>query len=270
MSVSNSKRRRIKPFARATAFDCNVVYDIRHYQQIKFGNVIKPYFPAVGTDEAFKVLEGELLMRKKGPGPRRYADNQMHVFSFANGLTANNTSLNAGKGDSLPNKAAVLDGLRYAGVAVSEFSPARDVYQQGFVLTMGGLNTIFNNGVNRIYPGDIICADIPNPADKGSRRNRALQAGIPHDKLQFVVNSFEQLSEQVGPQLASRFIMGTALSYAAPGQSLDVVLHRSNVMIAPGGLSDPGVEQPRAVDARGASKSSGLMASEGKKKKKSR
>lgn len=269
MSVSNAKRRRIKPFARPTAFDCNVVYDIRHYQQIKFGNVINPYFPAVGTDEAFKVLEGEILMRKKGPGPRRYADNQMHVFSFANGLKADGTALNAGKGDSLPSKKSVLNGLRYAGVAVSEFSPSRDVYQQGFVLTMGGLNTIFNNGVNRIYPGDIICADIPNPADKGSRRNRALQAGVPHDKLQFVVNSFEQLKGEVGPALASRFIMGTALSYAAPGQSLDVVLHRSNVMIAPGGLSD-GDEGAAAAAAEGASKKAGLMAAEGKKKKKSR
>ena len=47
----------------ARPFDINVAYDIRHYQQVKYGNVIDPYFPAVGTDEAFKVLEGEVLMQ---------------------------------------------------------------------------------------------------------------------------------------------------------------------------------------------------------------
>ena len=67
MSYSNAKRRRIKPFARPTSFDINVAYDIRHYQRIKYGNVIDPYFPAVGTDEAFKVLEGEVLMQTNSP-----------------------------------------------------------------------------------------------------------------------------------------------------------------------------------------------------------
>ena len=84
MSYSNAKRRRIKPFARPTSFDINVAYDIRHYQRIKYGNVIDPYFPAVGTDEAFKVLEGEVLMQTNDPDVRRYGDHQMHVFSFAN------------------------------------------------------------------------------------------------------------------------------------------------------------------------------------------
>ena len=48
----SQKRRRIKPFARPTSFDINVVYDIRHYQHVKYGNVIDPYFPAHATDEA--------------------------------------------------------------------------------------------------------------------------------------------------------------------------------------------------------------------------
>ena len=62
MSFSNAKRRRIKPFARATSFDINVAFDIRHYQQVKYGNVIDPYFPAVGTDEAFQLPIGIGLM----------------------------------------------------------------------------------------------------------------------------------------------------------------------------------------------------------------
>ena len=114
MSYSNAKRRRIKPFARPTSFDINVAYDIRHYQRIKYGNVIDPYFPAVGTDEAFKVLEGEVLMQTNSPDVRRYGDHQMHVFSFANGLKANGATLNASYNEDVesPEKAAVLENLK--------------------------------------------------------------------------------------------------------------------------------------------------------------
>jgi len=234
MSYSNAKRRRIKPFARPTSFDINVQYDIRHYQQTKYGNVVDPYFPAVGTDEAFKVCEGEVLMQQKKPSVRRYGDHQMHVFSFANGLKDGG---NRGRGTMVlnastpanrqPTKAAILAGLRYAGVAVTEFTPEKDVFEQGFVMTMGGLNTLFNNGASTIYPGDLICADIPNPADAGVRKNRGLQTGVPHDKLQFIVTPFRRLAGDVGPELASKFIMGTALSYSRPGNPVDVVLHKS-------------------------------------------
>lgn len=236
MSFSNAKRRRVKPFARPTSFDINVAYDIRHYQQVKYGNVIDPYFPAVGTDEAFKVLEGEILMQTDKPGIRRYGDHQMHVFSFANGLKGDQQTLNASAGEieDIDEKYNILAGLRYAGVAVTEFTPEKDVFEQGFVMTMGGLNTIFNNGAQTVYPGDVVCADIPNPADAGSRKNRALQTGVPREKLQFVVTPFRVLEREIGTQLASRFIMGTALSYSRPGTPLDIVLHRCNTIVMAG------------------------------------
>ena len=244
MSYSSAKRRRIKPFARPTSFDINVAYDIRHYQRIKYGNVIDPYFPAIGTDEAFKVCEGEILMQTQKQGIRRYGDHQMHVFSFANGLKgAGKARLNS---DAVSNperpdwtntgegsdKAAVLSTLKYAGVAVTEFTPEKDVFEQGFVLTMAGLNTLFNNGASTLYPGDLICADIPNPSDRGQPKHRALQTGVPHGKLQFIVTPFETLSKAKGmsAEIASRFIMGTALSYSRPGAPVDVVLHKCNVI----------------------------------------
>lgn len=231
MSYSSAKRRRIKPFARPTSFDINVAYDIRHYQRIKYGNVVDPYFPAVGTDEAFKVLEGEILMQTNDPGVRRYGDHQMHVFSFANGLKGKTGPTLQASSDNRVKKKAVLKKLKYAGVAVTEFTPEKDVFEQGFVLTMGGLNTLFNNGSSTLYPGDLICADIPNPADKHKTKNRALQTGIPHDKLQFVITPFKDLKKELkDSELASRFIMGTALSYSRPGAPVDVVLHKCNVI----------------------------------------
>mgnify|MGYP001467535158 CR=1 FL=1 len=242
---SSQKRRRIKPFARPTSFDINVVYDIRHYQSVKFGNVIDPYFPAHGTDEAYHVLEGEILMQTSTAQVRRYGDHQMHVFSFANGLKADGAVLNASYGKktlpdgtkidvAVPEKAAILDGLKYAGVAVTEFSPEKDIFEQGFVMTMAGLNTIFNNGKSIIYPGDVVCADIPKSSARGVRKNRALQTGIPREKLQFVVTPMRDLLTDLGEdqeELASRFIMGTALSYSRPGSSLDIVLHKCNRIV---------------------------------------
>ncbi len=267
MSYSNAKRRRIKPFARPTSFDINVAYDIRHYQQIKYGNIIDPYFPAVGTDEAFKVLEGEILMQTNSPSIRRYGDHQMHVFSFANGLKGNGRTLNASAGE-FGEKRSVLENLRYAGVAVTEFTPEKDVFEQGFVLTMGGLNSIFNNGSSTVYPGDVICADIPNPADRGARKNRALQTGVPREKLQFTVTPFATLAKQLGggadgERLASRFIMGTALSYSRPGSTLDVVLHRCNHIVK--GRQGVGALFG-AEGKKGRAAAPGLAASEGKKK----
>ena len=202
---SSAKRRRIKPYARPTSFDFNAAFDIRHYQRIKYGNVIDPYFPAVGTDEAFQVMEGEVLMQTQKPGVRRYGDHQMHVFSFANGLEGRTRTLNAsapgssgtGVDDAFRQKADVMANLKYAGVAVTEFKPEVDVFEQGFVITVAGLNTLFNSGANTLYPGDIICADIPNPANRGARKNRALQTGIPHEKLQFVITPFSKLKEQI-------------------------------------------------------------------------
>ena len=278
MSFSSAKRRRIKPFARPTSFDINVAFDIRHYQRIKYGNVIDPYFPAVATDEAFKVLEGEILMQTNKPNVRRYGDHQMHVFSFANGLKADDAVLNASyvkdmvtndDGDEIdlnapPEKLRVLRGLRYAGVAVTEFTPEKDVFEQGFVLTMGGLNTLFNNGASTVYPGDVICADIPNVADRGSRKNRALQTGVPHEKLQFVVTPFRLLREQVSDAIASRFIMGTALSYSRPGTPLDVVLHRCNHVVDKGGFE---LSESRMLKKKKKKVRATLVAAESKKPK---
>ena len=121
-----------------------------------------------------------------------------------------------------------MNDLKYAGVAVTGFQPETDVFEQGFVVTVAGLNTLFNNGASTLYPGDIICADIPNPKD---RSRNSHQTGIPHGKLQFVVSPYRLLQKAIGEPSASKFIMGTALSYAKPGDPVDVVLHKCNAIM---------------------------------------
>ena len=265
-----SKRRRIKPFARPTSFDYNCRFDIRQYQDVKYNNTVKPFFQSASNEEVFRVMEGELLVSKRKQ--LGYHDKELHCFSFCNGLSAPPEAaieaFLAGEGvnqndpsrtlnensDTVDNagiRMAVLAGLRYVGVAVTEFSPSRDVYEQGFVATIAGLNTIYNNGKNNIFPGQTVCLDVPvvRGNQQGTAYKRALQAGIPQDKLQFVVTPLDQFvaAEANGGsgytavrQAEMRaagvrfnpydYVIGTAISYARPGDNVDIILHRVNHM----------------------------------------
>lgn len=238
----NAKRRRIKPYARPTSFDYNVRYDIRQYQDVKFNRVKKPFFQAASNDESFRVMEGELLVKSNNANAR-YNDKELHVFSFANGLEAPNnapvgradrnfletTSNSSDQQRSI--RKAILSTIQYMGVAVTEFHPGRDVYEQGFVATIAGLNTLYNNGAETIYPGQTVCLDLPilREASGGSKYNRALQQGVPRDKLQFILRPHNDMLHDYGDAiLVNKFIVGTAISYSRPGDTVDVILHRMN------------------------------------------
>ena len=239
---SNKKRRRIKPFARPTSFDFNAVYDLRHFQRVRYGpeNDNSIYSRSTSIED-FQIMEGEILMQKNmAIQIRRYGDHQMHCFGFAAGLEGVDAKVVAGTRTTegvvlLPadaaveNKISALKALQYAGVAVTGFKPETDIYEQGFVVTVAGLNTIFNNGEHDIYPGDLICADVPKADLRKLNRSNA-QGGIPGTKYQFVVTPFRELAGETNKELASKFIMGTAMSFSKKGSPLDVVLHRCNVI----------------------------------------
>lgn len=266
-----SKRRRIKPYARPTSFDYNCRFDIRQYQDVKYNNTVKPFFQSASNEEVFRVMEGELLVSKRNQVG--YGNKELHCFSFANGLEPrqdardaliNNQNEeirlneNTGQADNPRVRLAILAGLRYVGVAVTEFSPARDVYEQGFVATIAGLNTLYNNGKHIIFPGQTVCLDLPEIRGNSNAYKRALQAGVPQDKLQFVLTPLDNMQREVNAggsgytrdlqnQLAAQnvrfdinnYIVGTAISYARPGDNVDIILHRINHMSL-GGFNDRG------------------------------
>ena len=103
-------------------------------------------------------------------------------------------------------------------------------------------------------------------AARGVKKNRALQTGVPREKLQFVVTPYRDLvAAGVSEAIASRFIMGTALSYARPGSSVDIVLHRCNTIVKRG-VS----ESARAIPQRRASVGEFDPAESSKKTKKTK
>ena len=267
MSYPSKRARRIKPFARPTSFDFNVRYDIQHYQSVKYNRTKNPAFPPTQADSAMAVMEGEILVKKAANA--QYTNSQLHVFSFANGLSGI-TKDNAVTADRIETKeggaadalrANVLRGVKYMGVAVTGFNPGSDQYQQGFVATIAGLNTLFNNGQDTLHPGDTLCIDLPPVASSG-KQNRALQGGIPGDKIQFVLTTKDKFDVKYAGELsASRYIVGTCISYARPGDSVDVILHRVNHTIekknappaadaggAPGGDDDDMMLRPSPID----------------------
>lgn len=236
----SAKRRRIKPYARPTSFDYNVRYDIRQYQDVKYNRVKKPFFQAASSDESFRVMEGELLVKSNNANAR-YNDKELHVFSFANGLEApNNAPVGAADRNFLETtsnssdqqrnvRKAILNTIQYMGVAVTEFHPGKDVYEQGFVATIAGLNTLYNNGAETIYPGQTVCLDLPILREGGNKYKRALQQGVPREKLQFILRPHSDMLDDYGDAvLVNKFIVGTAISYSRPGDTVDVILHRMN------------------------------------------
>ena len=202
---------------------------------------------SASNDEVFRVMEGELLVKSTSPNAR-YNDKELHVFSFANGLSApantaggapdrtfNGPTQNS-MGQQRDLRRSILATIQYMGVAVTEFSPARDVYEQGFVATIAGLNTLYNNGADTIFPGQTVCLDLPiiragETSSSSTHYKRATQMGVPRDKLQFILRPHSEMLKDYGEgslNLVNRFIVGTAISYSRPGDTVDIILHRMN------------------------------------------
>ena len=240
----NKRARRIKPFARPTSFDFNVRYDIQHYQSVKYNRARNPGFPPTQADSAMAVMEGEILVKKDANA--QYTNSQLHVFSFANGL--DRVTGDGGGADGINAAVEVLRGVKYMGVAVTGFNPGSDQYQQGFVATIAGLNTMFNNGQHTLYPGDTLCMDIPPIGERNGKQNRALQGGVPREKIQFVLTSKNKFDDKYRgqPINSANYIIGTCISYARPGDSVDVILHRVNHSIENAGDEGAGAARPPA------------------------
>jgi hypothetical protein len=171
MSVSaGANRRRMLPIARNPgAFDLNVRPDTRQLGKQK-SNRAAAAFPAE-EPETLNIMPREILMAKNQNGSRYRDRHMLHCFSSANGLKAD------GETDD-----QILDSLVYAGVSVTGYDLHHDKQReaQGFVTSLGGLNTIINTGTHAIYPGDVLRVGLPH-------RDQKVPEGVPPEKKMFSV-----------------------------------------------------------------------------------
>lgn len=209
-----SKRmRRIKPVARVGAVDINVRYDILAHQRSGKGR----------SDEFDDVLEGEVLF--KLDSGNFYRDNSLHVLSCLNLMPENKQEAADAQpfnGDRKPPQWIV------AGVAVTGFSPRTDVYEQGFVLQVSGLTSVFNNSGKLINAGDNVYVTASDSAPTPT--------GIPHNKklLQLVTDTGVEGKKLVDSGDAQ--FLGTCAKGGPSKSTIDIVLHQcgpANVPPAP-------------------------------------
>ena len=134
------------------------------------------FLPPARSAECYDVKEQELLVTMKDNSS--YHDGYVHVLSCINGLDAKGGTADQVKED-------VLNRVQFIGLAQTEFHSDNKAYmEQGLVATVGGVETILNDGEDDINAGDLVAIDLNlNPGRFSTTRSR----GIPREKIRFTV-----------------------------------------------------------------------------------
>ena len=193
--------KRVKMLHRSTPYD----YVVRSMLNIS-GDVPEK--------ECRNVLEGEILMTDpKGRGA--YLSSHAHVHSDQRAF---------GKSKSHVN---LLDNLQVAGFAVTGFNEGTSQYAQGFMSTVGGVNTVMNTGVSQIAAGKLIYA-LPRKTTSKTPHIR----GVHTSKVLFALSDedgqdYKDALDVKGGDASKldKFCVGTALCSSRSGQTVDVLLH---------------------------------------------
>ncbi len=186
-------------------------------------------------EESKNILEGEILMDKDGDR-NLYLSSHRHVHSDQRAwLDVVYDSSNANADDDLLKEK--LEKLRYAGIAVTGFNQKSDLYQQGFMSTIGGTQSIMNTGSNSLRNGEEVYA-LPTKTVKGKHdpnyKNKII--GVPSDKQLFALSHEDGDAYKAALGVLSgsaeqkrlklrKFCIGTVLKGGRRGQLIDVVLH---------------------------------------------
>lgn len=186
--------------------------------------------------ESRNILEGEVLM-EKDTDRSLYLSNHRHVHSDQRAWQFD------GPGE-LESKVA---NLRYAGISVTGFDARSGQYQQGFMSTIGGLNSIMNTGDRALVAGKEVYA-VPTssaaPEHKtniiGVPRSKKLFATVHEDSPLFIAAATAAIGngrpdeadaqaewDRRAVQKLRKFCIGTCLRGGRRNQLVDVVLHSS-------------------------------------------
>lgn len=208
-------------------------------------NFKRLYEGAILDDSYLSILPGEPLLMYKANAPsalnkkRKFRDTTLQVFSSLNGLLRKNNE----------TAADVEKTLQFAGFAdIAASYDSQHVRDEDAVVQLGGVRSIINTGNQNIHLGDWLYWKLPDKFDYKNKKivaeihplkfdhlysNAAIVKKLREMKLDF--DPAEKKSEYIQKLLKeynSMFvemthkIVGKALSSAAPGGQLDVVLGR--------------------------------------------
>jgi hypothetical protein len=195
--------------------------------------------PRLAENECRNILEGEALMENT-QDTSQYMASQRHVHSDQRAVAGN---------DALGLK---LKNLRFAGFAVTGFDQKYGVYEQGFMATIGGVNTVVNTG-DRFLEAGLPLLVIPTQINGANPLRNAI--GVHRDKRLFATVHPKYEEQQQGAvggsfynqavaallndgvnhpdirdaisaqRYLKKFEVGTVIRGGRSGQPIDVVLH---------------------------------------------
>ena len=154
-------------------FHVNVRYDDETVAKFRASTDASPLIGRVPSAEVYDVKEMELLVYNKQSA--HYYDGYTHCFSAVNGWYDTNKYTDR---DQL--KEYILDQVKFAGVAVTEYIPTKAYSEQGFVSQIGGVVTLINEGTKDIKPGQKVQLSLNLSPE---RRKVTRDKGIPREKL---------------------------------------------------------------------------------------
>ena len=204
------------------------------------------------SGECQNILEGEALMESTSDRSKYYA-SQRHVHSDQRAL-GNNGSLQD-----------ALKDLRFAGFAVTGFDQKYGVYEQGFVASIGGVDTVMNTGDGVLETGKEALV-LPTAADnnvriKGVNRTKSVfsivhashdeqnqiagrgthyedaviaAANLVTDKEVNDADDFNGLDDDERARAVNylkKFAVGTVIRGGRKFQPVDIVLHANSTVI---------------------------------------
>ena len=199
--IINMYQRRQKRVA-GPGFHVNVKMDQFQIRTMRGQNGVvgqSPLLPSSSNAEIYDIKEQEILVSKRTSGSM-YHDGYTHVFSAVNGYDVGPLK------DAQAIKNKILEEVRFIGIATTEQRADDKLIDQGCVATVGGVQTILNNGTLAIHPGQKVMLDInlsPGRAsitrEKGISRNKVRFSVRPADDDLEIIKKATKLCINIDP-----------------------------------------------------------------------
>lgn len=194
-----SYNRNLKRIA-GPGFHVNVRYDDHQMSKAKnvgaAGGAAAVLSKGMRLPEIWDVKEQEILVTMDSSRQATYFDGYTHCFSTANYFPGTAALTDPSKSDQL--KEAILQQVKFVGVATTDFQPRKGYIEQGFVAQVGGVTTLLNESTGNIYPGDKVMLDV----NVNYARKIVREKGIPREKVRFTIRraytTDELLAEAIG------------------------------------------------------------------------